>query len=91
MVPPPRADQPEGTSTPGRASKENDTANPQAEDAAPYLVLLVPTDKFDWGEEDIGANNFYGSSWGGESRSWLEVGCQLKSARLVHDVNFHYK
>jgi hypothetical protein len=64
----------------------------------PYMLMLVPTKSVRWGGQALDNSTEDGStstSDDGErdeedstSNNWLEIGCQVRHARIVSDVKF---
>mmetsp|Transcript_8353 Transcript_8353/g.11068 ORF Transcript_8353/g.11068 Transcript_8353/m.11068 type:complete len:626 (+) Transcript_8353:297-2174(+) len=53
-----------------------------------YMVLLVPTNSLDWGDD--GDNYMDRRMENKSSYSWIEIGCKVVAARLIPDVHFPF-
>ncbi|CAM9742050.1 unnamed protein product, partial [Choristocarpus tenellus] len=54
---------------------------------AEYLTMLVPVGSLDWGKSSWDIRTVLNSTNEGET-GWVEIGCEVLSARLVRDINF---
>lgn len=75
---------------PGRGEFDFSQTDSHVEDE--YLTMLLPSHALDWGDDSLAiqaALNGTAAVDGGRSTgAWVEIGCQIKSARLVQDVEF---
>lgn len=86
---------PHASSSPG-AHKSFHHASRHDYEKGEYLTMLVPSDALDWGSSSLAVRAALNATTAapgdpagqaGEG-AWVEIGCQIISARLVQDVTF---